>query len=360
MYFKNYEYFLMIAEEGSISKAADKLYLTQPSLSKYLKRLEENLGVELFSRDRYPLALTQAGIIYKRYVEEIRAKERQLQQEFSEFREGLFGHVTLALTEWRSSVMLPALFPYFRERFPHITLSVKEGSHQQMLYWLEHGQADLALMHYPNDYQDLELDFLAQENVIMAVNQNDPLLQKMRHPPRPGEIQHLTTEEFLLFRDAPFILNIEGQNIRQIVLNFFANLNITPNVILEVKGDQTKQNLVQFLCRFCRFWHQHLPERPMLFFSGGSAAPLEPGCCLPQKTPAQHSGAKAHPSNSRADPLTAFPAEKAPCPRLMTAGLSAHALTAHSCCVLQKKPREAMLPGAFFLLRHPLFSAFRL
>lgn len=109
MYFKNYEYFLMIAEEGSISKAADKLYLTQPSLSKYLKRLEENLGVELFSRDRYPLALTQAGIIYKRYVEEIRAKERQLQQEFSEFREGLFGHVTLALTEWRSSVMLPAL-----------------------------------------------------------------------------------------------------------------------------------------------------------------------------------------------------------------------------------------------------------
>lgn len=126
MYFKNYEYFLMIAEEGSISKAADKLYLTQPSLSKYLKRLEENLGVELFSRDRYPLALTQAGIIYKRYVEEIRAKERQLQQEFSEFREGLFGHVTLALTEWRSSVMLPALFPYFRERFPHIS-PVRKG-----------------------------------------------------------------------------------------------------------------------------------------------------------------------------------------------------------------------------------------
>ena len=47
MYFKNYEYFLMIAEEGSISKAADKLYLTQPSLSKYLKRLEENLGLVL-------------------------------------------------------------------------------------------------------------------------------------------------------------------------------------------------------------------------------------------------------------------------------------------------------------------------
>lgn len=85
MYFKNYEYFLMIAEEGSISKAADKLYLTQPSLSKYLKRLEENLGVELFSRDRYPLALTQAGIIYKRYVEEIRAKDGSSSRNFPNF-----------------------------------------------------------------------------------------------------------------------------------------------------------------------------------------------------------------------------------------------------------------------------------
>lgn len=73
--------------------------------------------------------------------------------------------MTLALTEWRSSVMLPALFPYFRERFPHITLVRKGRFPQQCIYWLEHGQADLALMHYPNDYQDLELDFLAQENV---------------------------------------------------------------------------------------------------------------------------------------------------------------------------------------------------
>ena len=244
MYFKNYEYFLTIAEEGSISKAADKLFLTQPSLSKYLKRLEENLGVELFSRERYPLTLTKAGLIYKRYVEEVYAKERQLQQDFAEFREGLFGHVTLALTEWRGSVMLPALFPYFRERSPHITMSIREGSHQQMLYWLEHGQADFALMHYPNDFQNLEMDFLAQENVIMLANQNDPILKKLSHIPSPGKIHHLSTEEFLLFRDAPFILNIEGQNIRQIVLNFFASLNITPNVVLEVKGDQTKQNLV--------------------------------------------------------------------------------------------------------------------
>lgn len=245
MHFKNYEYFLMIAEEGSISKAAERLYMTQSSLSKYLKRLEENLGVELFSRESHPLALTEAGVIYKRYVEEIRGMERQLRLDFAEFQEGLFGHVTLALTEWRSSVVIPALFPYFRKKHPHITMSIREGSHQQMQFWLEHGQADFALMHHPNDFQNLEMEFLAQENVLMAVNQRDPLLRKLPYEPRPGEVYHLNKDEFLLFRDAPFIIGVEGQNIREIVLNFFSSLNIVPNVILEVKGDQTKQNLVK-------------------------------------------------------------------------------------------------------------------
>lgn len=171
--------------------------------------------------------------------------ERELRLNFAEFQEGVFGHVTLALTEWRSSVVIPTLFPYFRKKYPHITMSIREGSHQQMLFWLEHGQADFALMHYPNDFQNLDMEFLAQENVLMAVNQEDPLLKKLPYYPHPGEVYHLNTEEFLLFRDAPFIIGVEGQNIREIVLNFFSSLNIVPNVILEVKGDQTKQNLVK-------------------------------------------------------------------------------------------------------------------
>ena len=61
MVFKNFEYFIAIAEEGSISKAAERLYISQPSLSKYLKRLEENFGEELFCRESYPLKLTKAG-----------------------------------------------------------------------------------------------------------------------------------------------------------------------------------------------------------------------------------------------------------------------------------------------------------
>lgn len=86
MVFKNFEYFIAIAEEGSISKAAERLYISQPSLSKYLKRLEENFGEELFCRESYPLKLTKAGELYLSYVKELTKKETRLLEELSYLR----------------------------------------------------------------------------------------------------------------------------------------------------------------------------------------------------------------------------------------------------------------------------------
>ena len=245
MFFKNYEYFLTIAEEGNISRAAEKLYVTQPSLSKYLKRLEENLGVELFSRDSYPLKLTEAGRVYKAYLDDIRIKEKQLQRDFAEYREGLYGTVGLALTEWRGGVILPVLLPYFKERYPHIEVQVQEGSHQQMASWLEHDKVDFALMHQPNSFQGIEMEVLAQENMLFAVNGRDPLLKQIRGCPAMGEVGHMSVEDFLLFRDEPFILGGQGQNIRQITEAFLDSLNIVPQVAFVVKGNWATQNLVR-------------------------------------------------------------------------------------------------------------------
>ena len=68
MIFRNYEYFLTIADSGSLTKAAEQLYVSQPSLSQYLKRLESSLGVELFDHKSSPLKLTYIGQRYYNYV----------------------------------------------------------------------------------------------------------------------------------------------------------------------------------------------------------------------------------------------------------------------------------------------------
>ncbi len=245
MPFRDYDYFLTIAAERSVSKAAEKLYLTQPSLSKYLKRLEEELGVKLFSRESYPLQLTEAGKVYKAYVEQRKIMDHRLRQELSVFKDGLSGEVTIAMTEWRSGVITPVLLPRFRRMYPYIKLHFLEGSHKEMAYWLEHDQADIALMHHPNPFQHLTMQPLAQENVLVAVNPSNPILRKLALPITPGIVQHLSTEEFLLFRDDPFIIGTEGQNIRQVALNLFASVNLVPNIAWEIKSSPAVQNLVR-------------------------------------------------------------------------------------------------------------------
>ena len=74
MYIKNPEYFITTVREGSISKAAEKLYLSQPYLSQCIARTEKELGVKLFDRSHMPLKLTEAGKIYMRYLESVGAE----------------------------------------------------------------------------------------------------------------------------------------------------------------------------------------------------------------------------------------------------------------------------------------------
>lgn len=77
------KYFLAVAEEGNITKAADRLHLTQPTLSRQLRELEEELGAPLFVRGKRRIALTEAGVLFKARAEEIMALEKRTVYEFS-------------------------------------------------------------------------------------------------------------------------------------------------------------------------------------------------------------------------------------------------------------------------------------
>lgn len=87
MFVKNPEYFLAIVKERSISKAADRLYLSQPYLSQYLAKLEANLGVTLLDRSHTPLRLTAAGELFHAYLERQGYLDRQLESDLQQLQE---------------------------------------------------------------------------------------------------------------------------------------------------------------------------------------------------------------------------------------------------------------------------------
>lgn len=244
MVFKNYEYFMAIAEEGSISKAAGRLYISQPSLSKYLKRLEENIGEELFCRDSYPLKLTDAGELYLSHVKEITGREKWLLEELSYLRSSETGEVSMGITVWRSSILMPVVLPVFRARYPRIHVGIQEGSHQHMASMLELGKVDFSIFHLPNSYHDFTFEHLLFEKILFCVNKDNPKLAGVEIG-NPEGVNVLSHEEFLKFEEEEFVLLKQGQNIRDITQNYLNKLGIHPNVLLETSNIVTAMNMVK-------------------------------------------------------------------------------------------------------------------
>ena len=235
MLFKNYQYFLTIIEAGGVSKAAEKLFISQTSVSKYLKRLENSIGFELFSRESYPLRLTEAGELYQKYVMDIVAKENQLLLELGGLRDGNRGTVKLGISSWGSFIILPAVLPAFKQQYPNISIEIQEGLHQEIASMIEYDKIDFALFHFPHNYERITFEHLFHEPILLAVNKAQPLLESIDFD-REKSVNTISREDFTLFRHQPFILYKQGQNIREVTLNYFNQLSINPPVILETSN----------------------------------------------------------------------------------------------------------------------------
>ena len=113
MFVKNPEYFLAIVKERSISKAADRLYLSQPYLSQYLAKLEANLGVTLLDRSHTPLRLTAAGELFHAYLERQGYLDRQLESDLQQLQEKKRQQLHIGVSTWRGSTLLPDIMRRF-------------------------------------------------------------------------------------------------------------------------------------------------------------------------------------------------------------------------------------------------------
>ena len=126
MFVKNPEYFITIANERSISKSAEKLYLSQPYLSQYLAKLEANLGVTLLDRSHTPLRLMPAGELFLAYLESQRYLDRQLEDDLRQLQDHRQQTLHIGVATWRGSILLPDLLPAFSQRCPDVKVVLHE------------------------------------------------------------------------------------------------------------------------------------------------------------------------------------------------------------------------------------------
>ena len=244
MFFKNYEYFLAIVENGGLTRAAESLFISQPSLSKYLSRLERNLGIELFDHSSSPLKLSFAGQRYYEYIKRIQALDRQFQDELTSIRNDESGEIRIGIAQWRGSIVLPVLVPAFQKRYPHVNIVVMEGRAVQVETALLQGKVDLCLMNLPSNFPNqTTVDMIMNERLLLVGNRNHPIVQQaIRTLPvsssgyRNLNIRFLENEHFIFLKP--------GQNLTQEVERLFASQSLVPKSSWSTENMSTAINMV--------------------------------------------------------------------------------------------------------------------
>lgn len=144
-YFDKLLYLMVLAEEQNITHAADKLFLSQPALTAYINRLEEDLGVRLFDRSTTPIKLTPAGAHYIAEMEKIRLQQHQLFDDLKRMEYDPQMTLTIGIGRNRGSLWLPYILPAVYERFPEAHLRIDEDRDENMIEKLTRNSLDVAI-----------------------------------------------------------------------------------------------------------------------------------------------------------------------------------------------------------------------
>ncbi len=166
---KQFQYVMTLAREGSFSKAAESLDITQPSLSQYIKKIEREIGLELFDRTKGDVRLTDAGRVYIETARQILNLEHQMENSFSDIAKNRAGSLIIGAAPYRAASMLPAVARSFRSLHPGMHLIVREGTTAELVEGMEHGEYDLALTLLPIDGRVFNWEKVMEEELVLAV-----------------------------------------------------------------------------------------------------------------------------------------------------------------------------------------------
>lgn len=230
----SHRYLSAILSVGSISKAAQTLGISQPSLSQFVQRIEKDLGAEVFDRSTRPLTLTESGRIFfeaEKRVAEIREDCRRAVEDING---GGRGRVVIGASEYREMFFLTEVLPVFSAAHPGIEIALEEGTTRELEDFVWTGKTDVSLVISPLAQPGLEAVEIYEERLLLAVNDRSPLIEKaLALCPEERCGDEFPPFPFRLLADEPFLVVREGQQIHDLYLSLIAKTGATPKIVLE-------------------------------------------------------------------------------------------------------------------------------
>ena len=168
MNFLHLKYFLMVAEELNITRAAERLYISQQSLSNHISNMERELNVKLFTRSP-KLSLTYAGNQLVATATQILDLNSQFLTKVGDINHHYLGALRVGISHTCGRALLPEILPAFREEFPLVEFSLFEGNSNQLETELSHGRVDLIICFHPIIMEGVKTVPLTEQKLMMEV-----------------------------------------------------------------------------------------------------------------------------------------------------------------------------------------------
>lgn len=235
MDFKQYQYVLKVAELQNMTKAANELYVSQPALSHYIAKVEDEIGAALFNRNTIPISLTPAG---ERYVETARmilALNDRLRHDISDINKQRKGRLIVGISYARASFFLPYVLPEFQRLYPGIEVRTVEVRSDKIEENVSKGKCDIGILPLPlSGAYELEQELVCREELLLVSGE-----------PFPEEIR-TDGQTFVNLKncgDRPYLLLRKGHGIRAAVDVLFLEHGISPSRIFETTSNETAYRL---------------------------------------------------------------------------------------------------------------------
>ena len=213
-----------IAQEGGVTAAARKLYVSQPALSQMLRQIEEELGAALFDRSVTPFRLTYAGEKALEAADIILAAHRRLENQMQEIRQENSGRLRLGISVQRAGQVLPLVLPWFAMQYPHVSLELTERGSADLEKLVSRGEVDLALAAIESTSTRLEYRLIEREVIGILAGRGAALAERY---PSGGtvDIEEAASETFVSLKP--------GHSVRVVQDLLFRQHGMDPKILLE-------------------------------------------------------------------------------------------------------------------------------
>ena len=175
MDFRQLQYFVTVAEELHFGRAADRLQITQPALSKQIAGLEKKIGVQLLFRTKRTVELTHAGQTFLQQAYQLLRQKETAMQLTRRTGQGDIGHLSIGFTQTATQTVLPTLLRDFLQQYPKVDIDLVELATEAQVTALNRDEIDIAFLHPPIDQRGLQVHPILKERFVAVLPPHHPL-----------------------------------------------------------------------------------------------------------------------------------------------------------------------------------------